>query len=81
MRPRWIGLLAVAALCGSSASLPAEGPDVGELTKELKGEKPAANRTAEQLDAAYAKVLDGLMDDLGNEDVGKRDNAQRTLER
>ncbi len=81
MRPRWIGLLAAAALCGSPASLPAEGPDVGELTRELKGEKPAAKRTAEQLDAAYAKVLDALIADLGNEDIPKRDNAQRTLER
>ena len=46
MRPRWIGLLAVAALCGSSAALPAQGPAVGELTKELKGEKPAEKRAS-----------------------------------
>lgn len=82
MRPRLTGLLAAAAvLVGSATWLAAQEPDVRELTRELTGEKPAAKRSAQQLQNAYAKVLDALLPDMGDEDVGKQDRSQRTLER
>jgi len=81
MRLHLVGVLAVAVLLGSSAWLQAEEPNVADLAKELTGEKPAAERTPEQLEAAYVKVLDSLMPDMGNEDAGKRNGAQSSLER
>jgi HEAT repeat protein len=68
-------------LLAGVALLRAEETNVGELTKELTGEKPAAARTPQQLDAVYAKVLDALMPNMGNEDPGKRNDPQATLER
>lgn len=81
MKLRLIGLPGFVVILAISTSLLAEGPNVGELTKELTGEKPAAQRTAEQLDAVYAKVLDALMPDMGSEDVGKRGGAHGTVEK
>jgi HEAT repeat protein len=69
------------AILGSSAMLRAGEPNVAELAKELKGEKPAAERTPEQLAAVYVKVVDSLVPDMGSEDMGKRGGAQGTLER
>jgi HEAT repeat protein len=80
MRIHGIGLPAVAILLASVTFVMAEEPNVGELTRELKGEKPAAERTPEQLDAVCAKVLDALMPDMGNEDPGKCGGPQGTLE-
>jgi HEAT repeat protein len=76
-----MGLLAIGILLGSAALLRAEEANVGELTRELVGEKPAAARTPQQLDAVYAKVLEALMPDMGNDDPGKRNDPQATLER
>lgn len=73
--------LAIGILLGSSALLAAAEPNVGELAQELKGEKPAATRTAEQLDAVYVQVLDSLLADLAAEDTGRRNGAQETLQR
>ena len=81
MRLHQLGLIVVGILCGSAALLAAEKPGVDELIKELTGEKPAAVRTPEQRDAAYAQVLDSLMADLGSQDPGKRGNAQSTIEK
>ena len=81
MRYYQIGLTAVGLLLGSAALLLAEEANVGELTRELTGEKSALVRTPEQLDAVYAKVVDALMPDLGNEDPGRRSGPQGTLER
>ena len=81
MKLRLIGTMAAVVLAGVPAGLCAEGPDVGELTRELTGEKPTASRTAGQLDAVYAQVLDALMPDMGSEDVGKSSGPQGTLER
>lgn len=80
MKPHCIALLALALAAGAGPSGAAE-PEAAELAKELTGEKPAAERTAEQRDAAYATVLDALMPDLGAEDVGKRSGPTRTIER
>jgi HEAT repeat protein len=68
-------------LLATASYVSAEQPSVGDLTRELTGEKPTAERTPEQKEAAYTQVLEALLPDLGNEDAGRRDNAQRTLER
>ena len=80
MRLYQIGLLAVGILLGRAA-LAAEQPSVGDITKELTGEKPATERAPEQLAAVYAQVLDVLLPDMGSEDPGKRGAAQGTIER
>ena len=64
MTRRWIGWLAVLAICGTGAALTAAEVNVAELTRELSGERPAAKRSAEQLEAAYATVLGALMSRL-----------------
>ena len=75
---QWVAglLLASATFLGAADKL-----SVGELTAELKGERPAIERTPAQLEAVYTEVLDNLMPDLGNEDPGKRSGPQGTLER
>ena len=73
--------LALGFLWGNAGFLMAQKPDVGELIRELNGEKPPANRTPEQRVAVYPLVLDSLMPDLASMDPGRRDNVQRTLER
>lgn len=73
--------LAVGILLASATFLgAAERLSVGELTRELKGERPAQEQTPEQLDAIYAEVLGNLMPDLGNEDPGRRNGAQGIVE-
>jgi HEAT repeat protein len=74
-------LLVVGILLGSAVLLRAAEATIGELTQELMGDRPAAARTPQQLDAVYAKVLDALMPDMGNEDPGRRGGPQATLER
>ena len=81
MKIYYVGLLALGFLWGSAGFVMAQKPDVGELIRELSGEKAAADRTAEQRVAVYGQVLDALMPDLASEDTGKRDHAQRTLEK
>jgi len=81
MRLCQITLLAVGILAGGAASLRAEELNVGELTRELTGEKPAAERSAEQRLAAYALVLDSLLPDMAGEDPGRRNGPQSTIER
>jgi HEAT repeat protein len=76
-----IGLLTIAIFLGSAVCLVAAEPNVGELTRELTGGQPAAQRTPEQLEAVYTQVLDALLPDLGSEEPGKRSGAQGTLER
>jgi len=55
--------------------------DVASLLSEMKGEAPAKQRTAEQWQAAYAKVIDSMMKDLAAEDTRARETAQTSLER
>jgi HEAT repeat protein len=73
-------LLAVGILAGWATLLVAEESNLGELTRELRGEKPAAERTPAQREAVYVQVLGSLMADLASEDVGRRGGAQGTLE-
>jgi HEAT repeat protein len=76
------GLLMVGVFLGGAACLgAAEKPSVAELTRELTGEKPAAQRTPEQLEAVYVEVLDALMPNMGDEDPGKRNGPQGILEK
>jgi HEAT repeat protein len=75
------GLLVVGMLLGFVTLAAAGEPNVGELTRELTGEKPAAERTPQQRDAVYAQVLGALMPDMASEDPGRRDGPQGTLER
>jgi HEAT repeat protein len=81
MRLNQIGLFAVGVVLASALLWAAEKPNVGELAQELAGERPAVQRTPEQLEAVYLLVLDSLMPDLGSNDAGKRDNAQNRIER
>ena len=76
MRLRLIGLLAVVVLVGTSTWLPGAEPNIDELTKELKGEKPAAKRTGQQLDAVYVKVLAALMPDMGSDCITVSDASE-----
>lgn len=76
-----VGWLAAGVCLGGVAVLLAEPPNVGELTQELVGERPAATRPPEQLEAVYAQVLEPLLPDLGSEDPGKRNGPQGTIER
>ena len=61
--------------------LAAAEPNLADLTRELTGEKPAATRTPEQLDAVYGQVIDSLVPNLGNESVPGREGSYATLER
>lgn len=81
MRRKQIGLLVSGLLLGTATFLVAEEPNIGELSRELKGEKPATQRTPEQLATVYVQVLDALMPDMSNDDPGKRGGPQSTLER
>lgn len=81
MRLNHIGLLTVGVVLANAAIVRAAEPNIGELAKELTGEKALAQRTPEQLKATYVQVLDALLPDLGNEDPGRRNSAQGTLER
>ncbi len=81
MRLHQIGLLVAVIVLRTTTILLAAEPNIGELIRELAGEKTAAARTPEQLHAAYAQVLDSLMPEMGNEDPGKRGGPQGTLER
>jgi HEAT repeat protein len=81
MRLHQISLLTAGVLLAGASLSRAEEANVGELTRELTGEKPAAARTPQQLEAVYAKVLEALMPNMGNEDPGKRNDPQSTLER
>jgi HEAT repeat protein len=85
MRLLQIGVLSVGIVLASAlswaAEKPKEKPNVGELAQELAGERPAVQRTPEQLEVVYLLVLDALLPDLGSNDAGKRDNAQNRIER
>jgi len=80
MRHKTILLMAAAAV-GIAAWAMGQEANVGELVRELSGEKAAAQRTPEQLRAAYTRVLDAIMADMEGEDAGRRANAQRVIER
>ncbi len=73
--------LTIGVILGTATFLVAAEPNVGELTRELKGEKPATEQTPAQRAAVYVQVLDSLLPDLSNEDPGKRGGPQSTLER
>lgn len=73
--------LAVGIVFLCATVLVAAEVNIGELTRELTGEKPADQRTPEQWEAVYAQVLDALLPDMGNEDAGRRSGFQGTLER
>ncbi len=81
MKFQGITLPAIGIILGGAALLAGGEADIGELTRELKGEKPPAERTPEALEAAYAQVLGALLPDLADQDPGKRERAQATLER
>ena len=69
--------LALAAAC--TLALAGE-PSADELAKEFLGQTPAVERTPQQLEAAYAKVLDSLAPNMGSEDPGKRQGPEQTLQ-
>ncbi|MCX7050189.1 MAG: HEAT repeat domain-containing protein, partial [Candidatus Sumerlaeota bacterium] len=75
-----IARLLVAAFAAGAISLMAQAQDIADLTKELTGEKTAAQRAPDQMEAAYSKAIDSLLPDLGDDDPGKRGKAQVTLE-
>jgi HEAT repeat protein len=77
---RLLVVTAVLALAGSAAARAAE-PDVAGLIREFKGEAEPVKRSAEELAAAYSKVLASLLTDMGADDVGKRGNAQNEWSR
>ncbi len=81
MKLNYINMLSAVIVAMASASLLAQDAKVAEVAKELSGEKPAAQRTPEQLAQAYASVVESLLPDLGSDDAGKRANACRTIER
>jgi HEAT repeat protein len=81
MRLNQIGLFAVGIVLASALLWAAEKPNVGELAQELAGERPAVQRTPEQLEAIYLLVLDSLMPDLGSNDAGKREGPQARIEK
>jgi HEAT repeat protein len=59
----------------------AAAADITDLTQQLAGDKPAAQRTDQERTEAYTAVLQSLLADLATEDAGKRSAAQSTLER
>ncbi|NOZ23021.1 MAG: hypothetical protein GXP25_18260 [Planctomycetes bacterium] len=65
-----------------TATGPCLGADdnVDPLIKEFKGQAEAVKRTPEQLQAAYAKVLQSLLPDMGSEDVNKQKGPQQTFQ-
>lgn len=73
--------LSVAMLVASAELMAAAEPNLLDLTRQLAAEKPAPQRTPEQLDAVYLKVIAALIPDMASDDAGKRGNAQTTLER
>ncbi|MFI5378529.1 MAG: HEAT repeat domain-containing protein [Tepidisphaerales bacterium] len=79
MTPNRVSIFAAVVLLTSTAALYAQ-ENVAELVRDLSGDKPT-QRTPEQLDAAYAKVLDALLSDMGSDDAGKRGSSQATIER
>ena len=66
---------------GNNVIQAAESPNIGEMTRELSGERAQKPRTAAQLNAAYTLVLTPLLADMGSEDPGRRSGAQSVLER
>jgi HEAT repeat protein len=77
----WRNLAAfIAALALTAALAQAAEPNVQALINELKGQGEAKTRTPAELQAAYAAAIDALLPDLGSPDVGRRGNAQSTLE-
>jgi HEAT repeat protein len=82
MKIHSIGQLVAVILLGGATFLgAADALSVADLTKELKGERPAIERTPAQLEAVYTEVLDNLMPNLSNEDPGKRSGPQSDLEK
>jgi len=55
--------------------------DLDQLVKEFTGQVPARLRTAEELSAAYALVLDELLPGMGADDLAAREEPQQALER
>jgi HEAT repeat protein len=80
MTPIRLCILVAAALLAGAATAFAQD-NINDLTKELTGEKPAAQRTPEQWEAIYAKVFDALLPGLGSDEAGKRGGPQSTIER
>jgi len=74
-------LLAVAMVLVSAWCARAGDAAVDSLVKEFKGETPPQQRTPQEAEAAYGKVLDSLLPDMGSEDVGKQNGPQQTLQR
>jgi HEAT repeat protein len=64
-----------------STAKPAPADDMAALIKELTGETEAQKRSPEQLQAAYVKVIDSLLANMGSDDMGARGTAQGTLEK
>jgi HEAT repeat protein len=73
-------LTAAVVLVGTGLARSAE-PDVAALMREFKGEAEPVKRSAEELTAAYAKVLAALLPDMGSDDTGKRGGAQNEWSR
>ncbi len=59
----------------------AQDVDVDQLTRQLKGEEAAPERTPEQLVTAYSTVVESLLPAMGAEKTEDRKNAQQSLQR
>ncbi|MEW6358376.1 MAG: HEAT repeat domain-containing protein [Planctomycetota bacterium] len=69
-----LGLILMAGLCLAADE------NVDQLVKEFKGQAESVKRTPEQLQAAYARVLDSLLPDMGSDDVNKQKTPQQTFQ-
>lgn len=62
------------------SSLFAADPNLNDLTEQLIGNRPALERTDQQLTEAYSAIVDSLLPDLANEDLAKRSASALTVE-
>lgn len=73
-------LAAMLSLGTIAPTLRADEPNVDQIIKEFKGEEKAVERTPEQLQSAYAKVLESLLPKMGGEDLNEQKTAQQTFQ-
>ncbi|MCX7048693.1 MAG: HEAT repeat domain-containing protein [Candidatus Sumerlaeota bacterium] len=74
-------LVACLLILSPAASLRAAEANLDDIIQELKGEAPAKPHSPEELQAAYAKIIDGLMPGLSAEDMKTQGEAQQTLQK
>ena len=74
-------LAAVLLLPGAPGCTPRRLPPVNQLVQELSGGKQTRLHRPAQFEAAYARVLEELVPDMGAELIVERQEAQQTFER